>query len=665
MGRSAFVVAAWSVFALAFVALVSPALAQTYVEDAAATKFNFVSDYGPTFPALASTGADLLQRNMGTGLAVGDVDGDGDLDVLMLDQLGRTNRLFVNELDVGAKRFKDETVSSGLGDTGLSRVAQFADLDNDGDVDLVLVNDDDGSGSYPTSKIYRNDGTGVFTDVTAGSGFDPVGYFRCGLSIADFDGDGLLDLYVPAWTREVGSGSPEFDAWNRVYLNLGSLQFEDVTATNIPLFARDSFGAVIANFDGNLDPDIFVAVDHTADAYYNNVGGRFFDRSMAVGATHTGNDMGLAVGDIDNDLDLDVFASNITDPDLYFGTTQFNAMNVNEFAATGTVYFNDEAGARGVADTYWGWGADFTDADNDGDLDLVVVSGFQQFIALVGLPNSALLDTPSVFFRNNGSGQFTRDDGVGLLAPDDSRALIAFDYDRDGDEDLVVGNLLDPSRLYENTSGQSNNYLSVRLVQRPGLNRDGVGARLLATIGGTTHRRDIVSGESYLSGNAAEAHFGLGSSSTVSPLVIRWTDGTESTLLNVAANQLLTVSQGGVDGDLDGVGDAVDCAVADPAIWSQPPEPVKLRVESASPTGFAWRQPVDSGTTTPTYDLLRSGSATDWSGSTCVEDGTSAITASDGSVPASIYYYLVRIRSTCGSLVGPATAGSRVVPACS
>ena len=122
------------------------------------------------------------------------------------------------------------TAAAGIEDVGLSRAAQFADLDNDEDLDLILLNDDDGSGLYSPSQILRNEGNGTFSDVTAGSGFTPVGYFRMGMALADYDLDGRLDIYVTVWTRELGSSTfIPFAFENRLYRNLGGFQFADVT----------------------------------------------------------------------------------------------------------------------------------------------------------------------------------------------------------------------------------------------------------------------------------------------------------------------------------------------------------------------------------------------------------------------------------------------------
>jgi hypothetical protein len=508
-------------------ALGSARAAPLYSDRTGPSQLSFTGTSTAVFSGLPNAGMELMQRSMGSGAAVGDYDGDGDLDVYFLGALGRSNKLFRNNHPT--KTFTDVTVAP-LDDLGLSRVAHFVDLDNDGDKDLVVLNDDDGVTAV-RSKIFENQ-AGVFTDVSEGSGFRPVGYLHCGMAIADYDLDGLLDIYVTVWSNGLLAGQ------NRLYRNLGDLSFEDVTETaglgSVNVF---SFGSIFTDLGGDHYPDLLVATDGSSDFFFDNVGGVFLDETLASGATHLGNDMGIAVADYDDDGDLDFYQTNITDPDGVFGATQFNVFYENQYESLSSVSFVDRAADLGVQDTYWGWGTQFVDVEQDGDLDLIAVTGQDDIVGSAVGPSSPIYATPSVLFVNGGNG-FNRLLAAGLDDPDDSRALIAFDYDRDGDQDLLITNMNQPARLLENVSTSPGHWLNVELEP----DALAFGASVHATTGSQTRRRDVIAGRSYLAGHPSEAHFGLGTAATVDTLKVLWADGRETTLTDVAADQRITLT---------------------------------------------------------------------------------------------------------------------------
>lgn len=557
-------------FAFAFVGLValaSLARAQVHFENLAAARGLVHSNpYHQTFlfpverwGAAASVLA-MMQANLGNGAGVGDFDRDGDLDVYLLNQLGLPNHFFRNDVVGDGRRFSDITSALSLGDLGLGRMAVFADFDNDGWQELLLLNDDEPKGVYPGSRLFRNVG-GRFEDVTAGSGLSPIGYIRGGACIGDYDQDGLLDVYMGLWLFQSSRPAPLFPGYNHLFRNLGGFRFEDVTASSgLGIFAHDSFSCAFADFDNDGDSDLYVAVDHTSDVYYRKEGGVFVNDTVAAGATHTGNDMGIAVADFDDDGDLDIYSTNITDPTGPFGTTDFNTLLVNQLAETGTMLFVDEAGLRGVRETYWGWGTEFVDVDNDGDLDLYAVNGFDQFVAS-GSPT--LMDTPEVLFVNDGSGQFTRAVGCGADFVGDARAAIAFDYDLDGDQDFLVTNTNEATVLLENQTEGQGHFLDVRLVGRCGFNADAVGARVYVTVGAWTQMREVIAGGSYLSGRPLVQHFGLGAATSVDSFRVVWPDGSDAVFGDVVADRRWVVMQGaaGLVPDVDSALSLRDFAV--------------------------------------------------------------------------------------------------------
>jgi len=542
-----------------------------FTDVATARGLVFTTPYGTTFTGWGF-GPESMQRNFGNGAAVGDYDNDGDLDIYLLSNKDFPSRLFRNNLNQGSATFTDVTVAAGVWQTQLSRVAHFVDLDDDGRLDLLVVNDENNAGSG--AIIYRNNGDGTFTDVTASSGLSPIGFLHCGVALADYDRDGLLDIYVTNWLYNLGTTWWLFPGHNQLFRNLGNFTFQDVTlGAGLGMLQRDSMTALFFDFTGDGYPDIYVAVDHWSDEFYvNNGNGTFTVRTLETNATHTGNDMGIACADFDDDDDLDLYVTNITDEDGFFGTTQFNTLLVNHPQPGGLPLFIDEAHVRGAANTYWGWGTVFFDPENNGVLDIAAVNGFTEYINSVIQPYP-LAYTPPVLFMNDGSGVFTREYCPGFDNVDDARALIAFDYDRDGDEDLLITNVNQPTRLLENVTPGAGHWLDVAVVQGPLGNRDGIGVSARVVLNGVVKRRDLICGYSYLSGTPAEMHFGLGTTSVVEQLEISWTDGTVSTYTNVPADRRIQVWQ--IPGDLnrDGTVSAAELQQV-PGCLSGPAQPL-------------------------------------------------------------------------------------------
>jgi len=393
-------------------------------------------------------------------------------------------------------------------------MALFLDLDNDGDDDLVVLNDSSPyTTRFPPGQIYRNNGDGTFTNVSVGSGFAPVDPTIGGATAGDYDHDGDLDLFVVGW----------FGYATYLYRNEGDFRFTDVTdaAGARPASELFQWTPLFVDVDGDGWQDLFCAVDFAPDYLLrNNRDGTFTDVTAEAGTTHVGNDMGVAVGDVDGDGDLDLFTTNISGGEECGVPYGCNMLYVNDGAGR----FTDGTAAAGVGDTAWGWGVWLFDADLDGDRDLLAVSGWTQ-------PE---WHTPATLLLNGGTGRF-RDatTGSGLERPGNTRSLVPIDLENDGDVDFIVTDVLGPAIVYENRSerggaggagGGDGRWLTVE-AEGTSSNRNGVGARVWVTAGGRRQVHEITAGGSFYAGPPLEAHFGLGSVRTVDEITVRFPSG--------------------------------------------------------------------------------------------------------------------------------------------
>lgn len=489
----------------------------------AAQTFEF-SDVG------SAEGLSVRVTGGGPGCAVGDYNGDGWPDVSICGSIDPRPQIFMNRgaaLAAGAKgpHFVNVTSQVLPIDTVPSSLAMFADLDNDGDPDLLVVRrfQNPSTGEWDDRRTglmaYENQG-GYFVDM----GTPPELGFALkkngGLALADCDDDGDLDaVFVHSGPAVIGSstGGPGF------YIrNDGLDQLVDATADFGAALSgpRRYFSAVLADFNGDLKPDLHAACDGMIDFHCRRTApGSFEDVSVAVGADNVGSDMGLAVGDIENDGDLDIFSTNIDRGILYVNDGQGN--------------FTEEGFARGVGG--WpmvpvGWGTAFVDFDHDRDQDLVFIAG----------------QDPGLLFENDGTGHFTNataGSNLDLLG----HGLLPFDYDQDGDYDLLVWRSdMHHTRLYENRSSSlaDRHWLVVRAVGQRS-NADGVGVIVRVEAGGVEQTRAILCGYSFKAGPPLEAHFGLGDAATAQRVTITWPTGKTQVLDNVSADRKLVVHERG------------------------------------------------------------------------------------------------------------------------
>ena len=473
-----------------------------------------------------------------------DYDRDGDLDLYLINgaatpnsNLNTTprNRLYQNHNG----RFADVTDQAGVGDSGYGMGMCVGDYDADGWLDFVVTN-------YGPDQLYRNLGNGRFEEVGKPAG---VGDERWGASCAfgDLDGDGDLDLYVTHYVNfsfdknhprcgdqmsgKRGYCPPEvFDGQtDSLYINQGDGTFlEDGDARGISQARSEKgFGVVLSDVDLDTDLDIYVTNDGTSNRLYlNDDTGVFQDASLLSGAglNRLGKaeaGMGVDLGDVDGDGLMDLIVTNFS-----FET---NALYKN----LGNGYFDDWTHRAGLATPSYrqvGWGVQFVDFDNDGDLDVAIANGHVQD-GIEHIEPLLAYKQANQLFENTGGLTFqevTSQAGSAFAAKKVSRGLAAGDWNNDGRMDLLVTNTNDTIDLLENTRNTDHHWLGL-ILEGPMTNRFAIGAHVTLQAGERRLVREVRSGGSFLSQPDLRLHFGLGTFAGPVTVTIRWPDGQTQT----------------------------------------------------------------------------------------------------------------------------------------
>ncbi|MCY3592019.1 MAG: FG-GAP-like repeat-containing protein [Acidobacteria bacterium] len=501
----------------------------------------------------------LLPEIMGSGAALFDADGDGDLDAYLVqggdleaapDEAGTpvSDRLFRNELvETGELRFVDATDDSGIESSGYGMGVAAGDFDGDGRVDLYITN-------LGPNRLWRNLGGGRFEDVTAAAEADDPRW-SVPASFLDYDGDGMLDLFVANYVDfnlgshtlcTFGSGEPDYCSPktyraepDRLFRNLGDRRFEQTTdRAGLATEFGNGLGAAPADLDLDGRLDLYVANDGTPNQMWmNRGGGRFENRALFGGSAvnrrgEAEAGMGIAVGDMDGDGDEDLYVTHIT-------------------GETSTLYLNDgdglftDAGMPAGLDTpslpMTGFGTGWFDFDNDSDLDLLAVNGAVRRLdrapsggaaaarAASGTDHERRFGQPNQIFRNLGDGRFEDASSLGgpaFRAYEVSRGAAFGDVDNDGDTDVLITNNNGPARLLLNLTGQDNGWIGLRLVIADG-KRDAVGSLVRVRLtGGRTITRRVRAAMSYASSSDPRVLIGLGDAG-VEEVRVFWLGGTE------------------------------------------------------------------------------------------------------------------------------------------
>ena len=496
-----------------------------------------------------------------------------------------------------------DSVAGGIG---------LFDCDNDGRLDMVVVNDTNserylkGDGGELMVTLYHQEKNGKFVDITKAAGLTHRGW-GMGVAVADYDNDGLLDLYV------TGYGG------NALYHNLGNCKFEDVTEKMGVAGGGFSTGAAWADYDRDGKVDLFVARyahedirhplpipdkykgvpvegpwarDGEPDLLFHNLGNKPFEEVSKKAGVSEPNLLGLGAvwADYDNDGWPDLYVANDSGPQLLYhnnhdGTfeelglalgvalassgqvlgsmgvdfgdfdrdgkldifvTNFEEKDDNLYHNEGSLGFNDIAGPAKVAGPshkLMGWGAGFVDFDNDGLPDMLAANG-HIFPQYDAVPGESFAQ-PFLLYYNKGNRTFDEiATQAGLNDVLLPRRGAAFgDINNDGNIDMVVYNMGGPPTIFLNETKNSNHRAMFQLIGTKS-NRAAIGARITAHVGKISMIEEVRGGSGYLSQNDLRLHFGLGASTVIDSIDITWPNGNHETLSNIPADAIYTIVEG-------------------------------------------------------------------------------------------------------------------------
>lgn len=493
-----------------------------------------------------NAGTEAEVQKMCGGIAVGDIDNDGLADVFIVRGDIGSHILYKN---MGNNRFEDITDSVGLTVDGhLGCGPAIADIDGDYDLD-IFVGGIEGDRSYLWQNQLSDDGALGFTDITQSSGLADISARNTiSASLGDYNNDGLLDLFLTHWgtSREV--------AKQHLWRNIGNAQFENATEDSgigefifsgeliNPVMGENTdytFTATFTDINQDSFADLLVVGDFGSTKFFINDGdGTFTHATSSVIKDENG--MGSAVGDYDNDGDLDWFVSAIYSVESPGNRLYKNMTNEN----MGGEIFSDVTTSANVEDGGWGWAACFADFNNDSFLDIFHVNGWD-----ASTPGFDYRDDHSRLYMSQGKTPGTNNvtfveesRSLGIFDRNQGRAAVCFDSDNDGDLDILVLNNDDRDFIfYRNNASTKGNYLTVALRGNE-LNTQAYGARVFVRTGTTEQMRELILGNHFTSQGSVDQFFGLGQATQVNQVRVEWADGRITTLDGVGVNQRLLIS---------------------------------------------------------------------------------------------------------------------------
>jgi enediyne biosynthesis protein E4 len=544
VNRRGTIAAAVAIAGTAALAQQAPAPRAAFVDVTRAAGITFVHSSG-------ASPEKRMVESFGSGVAWIDYDNDGFPDLFFVNGAPGTSHALYHNNRNGT--FIDVTKAAGIGDASrkLFRTGvAVGDFDNDGYLDLYVT-------ALGPNVLYRNNHNGTFTDVTAGAGVaGGPAEWSTSAGFLDYDRDGDLDLYVVNYldyqlgdNPYCGFQKPGYRTYcsptvfdgvaDRLFRNNGNGTFTDVSrAAGIANSSGKGLGIAVCDVDRDGDQDIYIANDLVRNFLYRNNGdGTFKDLAYAAGVGFAADGkpqagMGVDCADVDDNGYPDILVTNFED--------ELN----NLYKNLGDGTFQDIAATAGLQSSYpaLGFGAKLFDSDNDGDLDMLVANGHVIDNIKLYRPTSSFAQKP-LFYENVG-GRFrdvSASAGAALQEARVGRGLAVADMDNDGDLDVAISNQGQAPQLLKNQAAGAN-WLIIRARGRAS-NGFGLGARVEIETAGRRIVREINNVSSYLSSNDVRLHAGLGPLKAVPKLVVFWPSGRQQVFQNVAANQILVIDE--------------------------------------------------------------------------------------------------------------------------
>jgi len=504
-----------------------------------------------------SGGRRYIVESVSSGLALFDYDADGYVDIYFLNgaplkgtktTVAPKNELYRNQ---GNWKFTDVTDRAGVGDTGFGLGVAAGDYDNDGDLDIYVNN-------YGPNVLYQNNGDGTFSDVTEQAGVADGYKVGAAALFLDMDKDGDLDLFVGNYldftyennVTRTEKGIPMYPGpmdfppvANDLFRNNGDGTFTDVSVeSGVAEHQGWGMGGIAADYDNDGDTDVHMLNDVYGNFLFENDGtGKFTERGLIAGLAYDvhGDDqgsMGVDCGDYDNDGRMDFYQTSYAEEltALYqnLGDGTFEDVTMITGAGAGTL-------------PHVTWGAGLVDFDNDTDRDIFIACGhLQDNVELYN--NAASTSVRNILLMNTGDGRFvdvSDNSGDGMKVKLRSRAAGFDDLDNDGDVDVVILNSRREPTILRNDSPKQNHWLQIKL-RGTKTNRFGVGAQTKVVIGELALIDEVHSGRGYQSHYGSRLYFGLGRHNRVDRVEVRWIGGKTDVFRDIAADRLVTLVEG-------------------------------------------------------------------------------------------------------------------------